>query len=453
MDYAPGVQERVRKNLEFAKPLHKLEGLDRQAAQMLFSVLADLETIAVTAAERGDAIEDQLEDEQVHYLSFYTISEVLGGKLPTPPAVQGLLEFLKQARGPMSFILLNVTAESWLEVFLHGLAKANLCDGLFAEIEKDEARHAGEARKMPKPDPERAKPLMAKLERHLIEITQEADFILPLMHFVGVNTAAKLALRIIGAHKKACRWVGVDPTPDIHDAERLFKETVAHPEPIKMEMDEWQSLRAELWGEQTGMCIGRADCVWKGGMVEFERALAKAASYALHRVPELNRTIVNDQLYQCKVPLIGFRRNDSLDRVFTVYASNCHVKEDGDLKQELSEKVKMAHRQPYCSLREWRKYKGLAPPPRAAALITHIGVFKGAQGGVAVLVPSEGASLLLTTNNAEYKPERRRWLPWLVKWRRYVPVGIAFDHRTINGHHMCKFVKHVEYWFKEHYRE
>jgi hypothetical protein len=447
MDY--NVQERVKDNLKLAEGLKELKGIDRLAARKLFSVLTDLETIAVAAAERGDAIEGQLEDEYVHYYSFLTCAEVLGGKDPTAPSIQSLLDFLKSLKGEMSLILLNITAESWLEVFLHDLAKTNICSGLFAEIEKDEARHASEARKLGKPKPSSARPMMMKLENLLLDLTREPEFILPVMHFAGSNAMSKMGIRVLKAHKKACKFLGVKPSDRLEETIEIFQRAVALPEPRKMVMDEWQQMRMDLWEGQAGPMIGRMLCPYQGSVVSFEVPLAQAICYALDMEPVLNRVTANGQLYQCKVPVVGLRRYDEIGRVYSIYLSNSHIKSKEEVRNELREATKLARTQPYCSLPNWREYKGLSPVPRAAAIITHVGFNQGMAYGTAPLVPAEGNAISVTTNMPTEIPHKRKWVPW-PRWERVVPVNGSLDHRAMDGRDAAKFMARCVEWFENY---
>jgi len=344
-------------------------------------------------------------------------------------------------RGDLSLILLNVTAEAWLEVFLRGIGEAGLCPAMFKSIEKDEARHARLALDIKIPDPRRSIPIMRELESHLEALMREPEFMLPLIYLVGLNKAAELGIQVIKAHKRACKHLHIPISDKIQSVNAMLRQSLRSNEPVKLELSAWQKWRIQGFSGRPGPMETAID-VPDSSLMEYK--LAQACSKAL-RISTLNKTIANNCIYQCTTPFVGLRRR-ALQGIYTIYIANADSKSLLDVMKDSREANNFAKTQPYCEIREWHQFENMMPPSKYAVVISNTGAFDGCYGSRAPLWDMEGATYSLTIDKPVWKPFKRKFLPW-PKWKKMVRVAITADHRVIDGNDLALFTHEILRYF------
>ncbi len=83
------------------------------------------------------------------------------------------------------------------------------------------------------------------------------------------------------------------------------------------------------------------------------------------------------------------------------------------------------------------KWLGLPPNPFGAVVISNIGTF-GLRRGFVPLVPLTRANVFITIGQIS---ERLVLKDGAVSSENYIPLGITFDHRAVDGYHIGKLAK------------
>lgn len=442
------IEERVQKNLEQVD-FDSFEGDRREAGQLLFSALTHLEQVAVEAAQKGDGIEGQYEDEVVHRDTFKAIAEKLGGLIEISEPIKNLLDFLRGLRGSMSLACLNIVCEAWLDNVFEHVSKFGVADEMFETIEAEEARHVREAKRHVFADSRTVAPIVHRLETLLADVSRDPYFIVPLLYFGGANASASLGLQACKRHRESCEHLGVDQGSYIDDMEEACRSAINVPAPVLLEnLDEWEEFRLQMF-DRPGEMNNQVDVKWPHPYEEFETRLIRAVSKTLVEHPELNRVISRGKMYQPPIPIIGTRRiYDASGKVGTIFVEDAHEHSVKAVDRLLKSRVISLRRQPYCSLNEVRKFHHLLPPASHSVVVTHVGVF-GTYDGWAPIVPEEGPTVMIATGRVKMLPKPRKRLSFLVKWVPHVRFSVTMDHRAFNGEEIGLFCTEVERNLKE----
>lgn len=434
------VAERVERNQALG-PYH-LQGDDREAARLLFSWLADVEQVAVLAAERGDGIAGQLEDELSHRDSFARIAERLGGRTEMEPETHALLRYLAQLEGEASLVALNVVAESWLEGVFDALAATPLAPELFATVEAEELRHAEEARGQADADG-RHEAVLRDVELLLSGLAQSPAFLCPMQHLIGVEATARMGLANLTRHRVACAALGLAPGSEMRDLEVASRAALvaARTAPAPIEPNGWERSKRLLWDRPAPMMVLEEASLPASATTEaeVEALVAQRLALALVAHPELNRTLRDGDLFAPRTARIGVRTLVEHDQVTTIYIDDAHAKPLAQVRAEIRRKRKRARRRAYRPVPDIRALRRFMPAPRAAATLTQVGGF-GLRGW-APFAMDEGASIAVTVGRQEMVPRFRggMFVAARIAW-----LGIAVDHRANDGKQLGRLVKMLE---------
>ncbi len=434
------VLERTARNVALG-PYH-LTGAERDAARRLFSWLADVEEIAVLAAQRGDGIPQQLEDELSHRDGFAQIAARLGGREPMSPETSRLLLYLEGLRGEASLIALNVVAEGWLEEVFDHLAQSDLAPSLFRLVEAEEHRHMEEAYALAQPDGS-CQDLISDLEILLYELVRSPSVLIPMAFLIGARAVAELAISNVKKHLIACRSLGVRPTQRIHDllVSARAAMLVADLEPLPLQMNGWDITRHRLWKEPAAMMsFEKMPVSRKSSLADLEAEVVQRVSLALVAHPQLNVVSARGQLFAPRDARIGVRRSadEEGNLIATVYVDNAHKKSLAQVKEEIRRKASRLSRRPYEPVPDVSGLRHLMPPARCAAVVSQVGGF-GIRG-VGPLSHDEGVPISIFIGRQEVVPE------WCEADQSFQPKRVAhlwvvYDHRAGNGRELGLLVK------------
>lgn len=407
-------------------------GRRQLAARHLFSTLSHLEELAVIAAERGDGIPGQLEDELVHRAAFAAEANALGGMLSPTPECQALVSYVCRLHGPLSLAVLNVVAEGWLGNAFEHLARAGFSPALLEAVGKDEERHTHEALALAKPTPEEAAEPLAELEAHLARFASSPGWLLPLHELIGSQGCAEMGLGGVAAHRLACAHLGVRPEDGARAIEVSCRTARAYPEgaPESVPMTAWQVSKARLWREPAPIYDGR----WVEAPAEaadrVEALVVQAVGATLDYRPGLRRTIRAGELFRPRGVVVGVRRlHDRQTRaVVTVYARSPHHRTLEVLEAELARRVTRIREQPYEAVPVLGDLEALLPAPACAVVVSQCAPWS-VREGFAALVPLEGVAALVVIG----APVDGR-----------VHLGVTADHRVWDAYEVGRFLDGVE---------
>jgi hypothetical protein len=437
---AADVQKRTVRNAALGP--YQLEGSARDAARRLFSWLADVEQIAVLAAERGDGIPQQLEDELSHRDGFALIAERLGGKEPMGRDVALLLAFLQGLRGAESLLALNVVAESWLENVFDHLAQTDLAPSLFRLVEAEEHRHCEEARALARPDGS-CQELVSSLESLLYEVVRAPGVLVPLSFLIGPVACARMAISNVTRHLEACFSLGVQPSQKIRDLMTVSRAAllVGDREPEPTLMHEWDISRQRLWQEPAPMmAFEKMPAPREASLADLEAEVVRRCSLALAAHPQLNRVVAQGQMFRPLDIRVGVRRSWDLEGelITTVYVDNAHLKPATQVKAEIHRKADRYRRRPYEPAPDVSALRHLLPPARCPIVISQVGGF-GIRG-VGPLTQDEGAPISVFIGRKEveavWSEEAAEFRP-----RPVAHLWVVYDHRAGNGRELGLLVK------------
>ena len=420
---------------------------DVLAARHLFSTLSALERIAVLAAERGDGIPGQLEDEHVHRDGFAALAEMHGGLEEAPLPAQKLIDYLSDLEGEASLAALNVVAESWLETVFHHLGKAGVCDEVFKIVEDDEHRHAHDALALARPDPDEIEPVVRDLEKMLMEISMSGEFMLPMAWFLGPTGVANMGSDIAKSHARACEHLGVAPA--LRDLAMSCKiaRILDRTKPTEVEMNEWERLKLETWHTVAPQyCVVDVETN-TANLFKLQAQLVVAAGRVLARYPRLRNVVRRKQLYRTDHPCVGVRELYDPDRVITLFVSRPEKYSVRHVSKMLIKQKRRFLDEPYEPYRgpisTCAKLVDLMPPNRCSLVISCNASF-GGLFGVGPLSEYEGVPASVTIGEVQMKPfmadpfddpfsgQRVRYND-TVKWRQVVTLTVQLDHRVGDG--------------------
>lgn len=409
------------------------------AWRRLFSTLAHLEQIAVIAAERGDGIEGQLEDEIVHREVFAALA---GEAMAPTKAVRALQDFIGNLSGPASMAVLNIVAESWLETLFRHVARWGLADEMFAGIGEEEARHVTEAEaNLVNVDGGEVEPLVRELERLLFDIAREPAFMLPLTFFGGVNQVAAMGADQTKAHAHALKALGLEPTAYATEIARCGRDMARDPEPSLVPSSAWQETAFKAGVPPITASV---DIPWKHGADprEIESRVVRAVSSAIAGTA-LNATVRNTwhEIYAPKAVIVGVRRLYSRGLVTTVYAHEPHLKTVEEVTEGLVDGLRRQKLFPY-DAPDYAGLSHLLPASRVAATVTNCTTqFPVGTRGWSSLVPVEGATISCVISPV-FKAPVKGFLR--TKWVPHINLGFEVDHRVHDGAAFGKLIEGVK---------
>lgn len=422
----------------------ELKGADRIAARHLFSILSRLEEIAVLAAERGDCVAGQLEDELVHREAFRRLASANGGFTSCPRPAAALISYLSRLSGEMSMATLNVVAESWLETVFESLAGCRgLASSVFKMVEDDEHRHSHAALSAARPDPSSSAPIIADLERLLTAIAVSPEFMAPMVWFLGAGGAADMGDKIRERHIVACEHLGVKPNLErlrrVCRAARLMDRS----SPQLIEMNEWENLKVDTWHEPAPQLCFVDVAVGAAQPAKILATAVTAVGRALTEWPKLRNVCRGDRLYRTRHPVIGVRELHGGDKVMTVYLTNPGRKGWRGTLSALARKRKKLLNKPYAPYWEpgsgLREMTEILPPSRCNAVVSSNGSH-GGLFGVGPLSNVEGVPISITIGAAQVKPVwRGEWLP-----ETTVTLCVQMDHRVGDGAEVGRLATEVK---------
>lgn len=374
------------------------------AQRHLFSMLAHLEQIAVWAAERGDGVDGQLEDELLHQRIFTEVAGLYGGMIEAPPAVRSLMERLEGYSGASGAVALNLVAERWLEtVFAHMTGRHA---GLFSVVEMDERRHV-EGMQPTSVD----EWIIRDVERGLAELAMSPSYLLPMTELFGAAAVARLGRACIRRHRAFCESVGIEA--DMSDLESVCR---VRDEGIdRVELNAWQASRLHLWDRPAEMrCSIRIEAPESESVCE--AMLVHRLSGILAREPALNRTI-RGGLWAPHDAWVGVRRSHDGDMLLTVPVRGAHRRSPRAVRREIVRRLRRMRAKAYVAPPDVGELSVLLPPQNIAATVSMVGAF-GVQSGTGPLIDNEGVGIALFVG------------AWDGGFRE---VGITMDHRAFDG--------------------
>lgn len=394
-EFKAAVAERVKHNLSFFDA-SKFRGYDRIAMQHMMSIFAHLETIAVMAAERGDAIEGQLEDEYVHYETFAQAAEMCGGLVDPCHEVAVLIEYLKGLKGEASLAALNVTAESWLETVFDHTATWGIIDDMMRLIEEDEERHVHDALDAAKPPVEEITPIMRELEEMLEAISVSASFMLPFIHFAGDERTVEMGLALCDAHDRACDHLGV---PSHSRRIRLMcrsQRIWARRKPEPIELTKWDETKMNIYRDVSNMILWFDVNIDETNGYKMQAKVIESLAKVLQRNPRLRYVTRREKLWKCKEPIIALRSMYDDRAVMNVFMPGCEMRDWREVLRQMRLRVKRARNLPYNPIPALPDgLSELIPPSRACAAVNYNGIH-GGEVGTGPLSKVEGIPILLT---------------------------------------------------------
>lgn len=387
------VEKRVKENMALLPK--KFEGYDALAARHMFSEFRHLETIAVMAAERGDAIEGQLEDEHVHHNTFERLAEMHGGLVPPCPEITKLIDYLTNLHGEASLAALNVTAESWLETVFDHVAQWGACDALMRSIEEDEERHVHDAMDAAKPPVEEIEPIVRELEAMLEEIAVAPAFMLPLIHFAGEARVTKMGEDLCAAHERACNHLGIAPRTRRVRLMCRSQRIWARRKPVPVELSGWDKTKQQLYPNHAPMLLWFEAPV-QGNGYQVQAKVVAALARILQRHPRLRYVTRKGELFQTQEPIIALRALYDERAVTNVFLPGCERRTWRGVLKQMNQRIKKARSLPYASIPPMPEdLDKLLPPSRIAAAVNYNGEHGGI-GGTGPLSDVEGIPLLVT---------------------------------------------------------
>lgn len=421
------VAERVEHNLSLCSD--EFQGYDKLAARHMFSEFCHLETIAVLAAERGDGIEGQLEDEYVHFETFKRLAERYGGLVAPCQEIVDLIDYLTGLQGEASLAALNVTAESWLETVFHHVGTWGCCDEMMKIIESDEERHAQLAMNLPKPPVEIIEPIMRKLEEHLEKIAVAPAFMLPLIYFAGEERVCKMGASIVRAHEKACRHFGIKPNTRrvrlLVRSQRMWSKRKPREKPLSS----WDVTKMRVYPGQVAPMTGWFEITTSYSGMRLQIAVIGALARILQRHPRLRYVTRQDKLFQTQEVIIGVRAMYDERAVMNVFLPGAESRSDAKILKQFNRRLKKAREFEYHSIPLMPEgLDKLLPPSRVCAAVNYNGVHGGI-GGSGPLSEVEGIPILVTLGE--------------VRNRRAV-ITVLMDHRTHDGQDIGVLMKELE---------
>lgn len=440
------LEGRIQRGLELALANPRLrEPRARLAAHHLFSMLAHLEQVAVAAAERGDGVQGQLEDEIVHREIFTRAAASLvpgglsGVRAPASAAAT-LVEFLLSLRGDASLAILNVAAETWLETVLRHLEEWDVAPGLFRLIADDEARHVALADVSD--DIEHglggvcAPGLLRQLETFLVELVQSPEWLLPLVELGSAGAVAEMGLAVLERHAGACARLGTVPGPGARDLWALcragLRADLGAPVPIKMR--DWERTKQALWADRP---------CWMWSWTDFwapahgippalvEAAVVRSLARIAEREPRVNRTCAQGAIWSPGEPLVGVRRLRADGQVITVHVPHAYRYQVAPLARVIHRRAESAAKRPYRPLPPLGTLRDLLPPGRAFATVSQNAPY-GCETGFVSPTQEEGGWLSVVIGGEEMAPrwnaEKGQYAPW-----PRIRLGLVGDHRAVDG--------------------
>lgn len=415
------VRELVRRNLQHA-PTH-LTGDDRIAGRWLFSLLAQMEGIAVEAARRGDGVRGQLRDELSHQQTFAHIAEQLGAtEAQRSPEIDELVEYLEGLGGAESLAALNIVAEHWLAGIFERVARWPLASWLFTLIGAEEHRHVAHALKAARPSSTHAQAVVRVLEERLAQVAHAPGFLLPLAHFGGGEEVAQIGLRNVHDHRTACARLGVVPGPAVRDLETMARGYLAGlpEEPELLRLNRWERSRFDIWTTPAPM-VSFVDAwgVFPDSPADLEARVVLAVGKALAAHPELRVTMRGRNLYRPKTVRVGVRRMRTRNELVTLHVREPQRLTRGEVEARLERHAARARSRPYHAVRSVPcELRPLVPPTRTPVVVTNCSEL-GCDFALAPLAELEGTPISVAVGKAHLSGR--------------VTLGITQDHRSGDG--------------------
>ena len=408
------IQERIdRLMLMATEPVSEAQSI---AARRLYSTLAQLEYIAVLAAERGDGVDGQLEDELVHRGVFTQLAQQLGGVCVANKETRNLVKKLELMTGPQSLLLLNIVAETWLETVFDELAKPGWGSELFAAVEEDEARHVAHAWASNLPDATGLLSDLSDIEHALASIALSLAFILPIRHLRGDEFCGNMGLAAIKNHEKVCGKLGVTPGKVINKLKSFSRGIRMMPQP---EMVEPSPGRLSLMrASKTPFTMDSIIEVRNKHSFSLS-SLIIACSQMLSDHEELRHVMRGDCLYRHRNPAV-FVRAKMTTGIRSIWLKDpCKYNSKQITKQLRKQYVRLAERKHY-PMPELGDMEALLPPAQAALAVTDISQW-GFDNGTTPLVPAEGVPIVIT-------------LGMITKEK--ITISFTMDHRVFDASDM-----------------
>lgn len=421
------VRARVAHNLELCAK--EFTGYDRLAARHMFSEFHHLERIAVLAAERGDCIEGQLEDEYVHFETFRRLAERYGGVVEPCEEVSALIDYLTSLEGEASIAALNVTAESWLETVFHHVGRWGCCDEMMRIIESDEERHAALAMDLPKPPTEEIEPIMRRLEEHLENIAVAPAFMLPLIYFAGEKRVCRMGASIIRAHERACAHFGIES--NTHRVRLLVRSQRmwANHKPTPVEMTEWDRTKMQLYPAGGDMTLWFQADVGRFNGYQLQAVIVGALSRILQRDSRLRYVTRRGQLWCAQEPIVAVRGLHDERAVMNVQIPGAHRTDWRGVLRQMNRRFKKARATKYKAVP--RMPDGLAEliPPSRIAIAVNFNGGNGSAAGTGPLSNVEGIPALVTLGQVRDGK---------------IVITLLMDHRTADGQDIDRLQQQLE---------
>ena len=222
------VRDRLESILSSKEPIH--HGSGSAALATFFSFLAQVETIAIEIplrflphahADMRLSLRRQLVDEVFHSILFARIAYelCLPNHQPPPPlqSAEALLERIRSETDlAVSATLLNLVAESWIEVLFEQALSWGIADPVFRAVLADEARHVTEADIYigKHSDGDKVGAAVREFELGLVEVLSEPSVAISISTLAGPDGLRTLVSQLTARHSQQLKNCGLESSAD-----------------------------------------------------------------------------------------------------------------------------------------------------------------------------------------------------------------------------------------------
>ena len=371
----------------------------REAERRAFCNLADLESIAVLAAQRGDGVAGQLEDELRHRALFVCEAELRGGYAPRQsPALNDLSDYLNGLDGNDSLLALNVVAERWLANIMAVLARRGFAEELLADIEIDERRHCAIAPVVFI----NAETIIGDLERLLKRLTNDPQFIAPFAPLIGADGLIEMGRAVCDAHEAACTLIGIRPQLRQIRAQMSVWAGGLRRLPIPVEMSAWQTAKQTMWQDSNEAALIFQSPLQTGSAApaKVQAVVVAALGRVLARMPEARLVARGGQLYAAGDPSIAVRCTHNDGQVESVIIRQPNRLGWREIVRVLNIRIKRLRKADYKPPPDTRGVEDMLLPSPVVASVTLVPGVAGLRG-YGPFVSAEGLPLAVTIGGAE----------------------------------------------------
>lgn len=424
------IEARVERNLAHLPDPSAYTSSQRTAARHLFSLLTHLEEIAVIAAERGDGVVGQLEDEHVHRKTFRRAALAFGGLEPASPEARALIDFLQGLHGKVSLALLNLVAENWLEnVFEHLVRSGGFAARLFASVEEDEARHVEGAYTAERPRPGAITATLVRLEGLLFNIATSPHFMLPLIHLYGHDVVAAMGEEALDKHRRACAHLRIAPSAQMRRLATTVRALRRHRPPEEVSVNRWRAGTPLVWDKPEAMRTAKRVLMPYSSPTAIEAAVVRAVGAALERHETLRVVSRGGRHYLLGRAIVGVRRAHLAGEIITLFVADPHRKPLRAVQKAIGRKQARARAREYAGVPDLGSLVEILPPAECSVAVSYTG-HMGVELGWGPLSQLEGIPVSIIVG---YPHDEVVAVDGAPAVRRMCWIGIEMDHVVGDG--------------------